>query len=692
MDPKEPTSLDDALQQASAEALHSGLEQAEDTHSMHSHEDGDSSIPSRNSGITLLNIKSHAEALMPVPTLAIATEETPRTSTWHLDNQKPPWQTRDIRAAVGTGVHEDVQLFSFAFNEIDSIRWFQNVLQFPALQVVNMSFNRITSLDGLEHMSPHVELLRCSVNKLKTLPRPAVWSKFTSLKELWLNRNKLINLVDTIESLAALPTLKRLVLVQNPCCKTSIDALYFHYIVASLPTLENLDGRKITEKDRVKGLNYISSPLGMNLVKQMREQGKENSGKHALERRPRSQPKATRPRHANAVKHSSQSTTSLVAPGKRDKHSERIMTGRREGNDSDQSVVKTPRLDTSESGCPFASTPRIIVAENGKGLDLQELDMTAADAYLVDQLTFEKDEDGDTVLNIPDSPTEETLNQTTRPSITTDEGIVPNSSRAESVGVSERQDTCGASNVKRKQSIRGFKPKEITAEESSKLSFGSIASMLPDFSTLGGTSQAKPSSRTSHAGTAHRQSLARKTNAKGGRVPRPPRRSEYRTTAYKSKAPATPPSPAAPPPPYPHELESQLPLAVQKENEPTALKTSTSHNRRIGGRSVVKAKVQTGARKKPASLKSKAAIAQAVKNPTPLPKSLNSWEGDAEKVVDFSTISKLLPDLVGKREGQIQWEREKRLKLLPKKKMTQEEKDREIFQSSYMRNKGRRKT
>ena len=106
----------------------------------------------------------------------------------------------------------------------------------------------------------------------------------------------------------------------------------------------------------------------------------------------------------------------------------------------------------------------------------------------------------------------------------------------------------------------------------------------------------------------------------------------------------------------------------------------------------MKAKVQTGARKKPASLKSKAAIAQAVKNPTPLPKSLNSWEGDAEKVVDFSTISKLLPDLVGKREGQIQSEREKRLKLLPKKKMTQEEKDREIFQSSYMRNKGRRKT
>ena len=74
-------------------------------------------------------------------------------------------------------------------------------------------------------------------------------------------------------SLSAAQSLKKLVLCKNPCCKTSIDALYFHYVVANLEHLENLDGTSnhVNEK---KGIDYISSPLGQNLVQQMAQRGR----------------------------------------------------------------------------------------------------------------------------------------------------------------------------------------------------------------------------------------------------------------------------------------------------------------------------------------------------------------------------------------------------------------------------------
>ena len=83
-------------------------------------------------------------------------------------------------------------------------------------------------------------------------------------------------------------------------------------------------------------------------------------------------------------------------------------------------------------------------------------------------------------------------------------------------------------------------------------------------------------------------------------------------------------------------------------------------------------------------------ITSAVKQPTPLPKSLMSWEdGKAENTVDFSTISSLLPDLSSKLASQ----RKDRTKRRPRKKTSgNEDGDDIVYHSEYMRNKSRKKS
>ena len=87
--------------------------------------------------------------------------------------------------------------------------------------------------------------------------------------------------------------------------------------------------------------------------------------------------------------------------------------------------------------------------------------------------------------------------------------------------------------------------------------------------------------------------------------------------------------------------------------------------------------------------KTKVSITSAVKQPTPLPKSLMSWEdGKAENTVDFSTISSLLPDLSSKLASQ----RKDRTKRRPRKKKSgSDDGDDIVYHSEYMRNKGRKK-
>ena len=88
---------------------------------------------------------------------------------------------------------------------------------------------------------------------------------------------------------------------------------------------------------------------------------------------------------------------------------------------------------------------------------------------------------------------------------------------------------------------------------------------------------------------------------------------------------------------------------------------------------------------------SRSKIAKAVKEPTPLPNSLDSWEGDANRLVDFSTISKLLPDFSATLKTQMESSQKERQKALGLSANKKERKDKVVFHSQYMKNKGRRK-
>ena len=133
--------------------------------------------------------------------------------------------------------------------------------RFSNLRILNLTFNKLVNIDAIECI-PSLKILRCTSNKLLEIPSASTFSQLTYLEEFWVNRNKLINLEDAVVSLSAAQSLKKLVLCKNPCCKTSIDALYFHYVVANLEHLDILDGTKVTMSMKKKGIDYISSPLG----------------------------------------------------------------------------------------------------------------------------------------------------------------------------------------------------------------------------------------------------------------------------------------------------------------------------------------------------------------------------------------------------------------------------------------------
>ena len=567
---------------------------------------------------------------------------------WHLDNQEPGLQTSDIIDKLNAEVRLDyVQLFSAAFNQIDSVKWL-NVRYFPMLKAINVSFNAIKSLEGIEH-APRLELLRCTSNKLKSLPGPEVWKHFSVLNEVWLNKNLLVNLFDTVESLTAVPGLTRLILTRNPCCKTSPAALYFHYVVAMLPNLQVLDGEKVTKKDRVKAVNYISSPLGQNLVKQMAARGREGKDRGPFSKRPRSQPRsARRPARKIEARSTSVSTSNLI-PSRGGMASSRGSTA--------QESMGPPRGGTN-------AAPEQLI--NGSTVRQDRGEPDGNDKGLASfTVSYEKDEDGDIVLNIPDSPPLEGLGggAPIPPAPTSPQAQVP---------------TLPVRMAGAKQTVKPLSLESISAEKGNQLSFSSIDSMLPDFSNLGGGK-----SRTS------RRALGSRTKA----AKRPPRPSKYRSSGKGNQWAKNVLD--VPPPPIgvneenvakPSNTKGKRPEPVERSKPlPAAGKPKSARKP-----NPIRKNLPSRSNSMKAKVLSRSKIDKAVKEPTPLPHSLDSWEGDASKIVDFSTISKLLPDFSATLKTQISNSKRVRKKTLGLATRKKKEKE-SIFHSEYMRNKGRRK-
>eukprot|EP00943_MAST-04B_sp_MAST-4B-sp1_P000218 g218.t1 len=555
----------------------------------------------------------------------------------HLDNDNA--NSEDISNHLGVEDHPRVQLLSMAFNVVENLDFlWEN--RFSNLNILNLSFNKLVNIDAIECI-PSLKVLRCTSNKIEKLPSVAVFSRLTNLEEFWINRNKLINLEDTILALTGAPSLKKLVLCKNPCCKTSIDALYFHYVTATLEFLDILDGKRITPAMKVKGIDYISSPLGQNLVLQMSQRGRNINEPGPYARRPRSQPKSARAK--------------LVTAPARSK-SQQVLRVKRK--------VRTNNTDTSELNNTAINTVRTRTSQNDNDDNERDIDFDNADT------TFCHADDHNDV----------------------EKYVEEQSKDGEQSGASDGENNVGNNEDN---------------DELSTLGFDSISAMLPSFSSskLGGRSGKK----------IYRISRSSKNSNNNHRPPRPSKyrnnissNSEMKFVTKNVRRKKTKRSDAISEESRYKSLGlSSASTQILRENR---LATKVDKIPSTGTKSSANISTQSltppitkdvSTRNKPSTnngrrpSKNKVSIANAVKEPTPLPKSLASWEdGKAEKVVDFSTISSLLPDFSSKLSLQIEKTRRDRSKHLPRgrRKNKDVNDDTSVFHSEYMRNKGKRKT
>ena len=520
----------------------------------------------------------------------------------HIDNRTPEADSRKICEYLGADDHPNVRLLSMAFNAVENLDFIWPE-RFSNLRILNLTFNKLVNIDAIECI-PSLKILRCTSNKLLEIPSASTFSQLAYLEEFWVNRNKLINLEDAVVSLSAAQSLKKLVLCKNPCCKTSIDALYFHYVVANLEHLEILDGTKVTMSMKKKGIDYISSPLGQNLVQQMAQRGRASGSDRPYGRRPRSQPKSAR---RKIVRNLAQSKSCSVF----------------------KKEVKEISKDTT------GQTPDSKVLNTN--LDFVETDDTH------DHGTS-------------DSGTQESV--TSQLSVDADEKCNVTSSEK-----SDKEEETG-------------NHKDIADE----IGFESISSMLPSFSS----------------------SKLAASNTRKTRAARPSKfRKPVRNTTKANKAKGRYSSSSIEEKRYKSLGLSSASTQILRENRSAnnsrsnrKVQSSISATPKEKGSS--QAVGNSNARKYPnrskrisSAGKTKVSITSAVKQPTPLPKSLMSWEdGKAENTVDFSTISSLLPDLSSKLASQ----RKDRTKRRPRKKKSgSDDGDDIVYHSEYMRNKGRKK-
>ena len=548
----------------------------------------------------------------------------------HLDNDNS--NSNAISDYLGVEDHPKIQLLSMAFNVIENLNFLWED-RFVNLNILNLSFNKLTNIDAIEYI-PNLKILRCTSNKITELPSVSTFACLTMLEEFWINRNKLINLQDTILALTAATSLKKLVLCKNPCCKTSIDALYFHFVVANLDSLDILDGKRITPTMKVKGIDYISSPLGQNLVLQMSQRGKISDAPGPYARRPRSQPKSARAKMVT------------VPPRSR---SHQVLAPKRKVRSNSNTTFQS-NITNSRPTSPNNDDHHNNITEGNDD-----------NRNVVDQEEVVEQQQQEQKYNNEDS------NEEKPPEL-------------EQSVLSEPVDN-------------DQEEEEEEDRDISTLGFDSISSMLPSFSSSklsGNTKYKKRPPRPSK----YRNTSKMKQPVITNRRVKTKRRSL--ATSEESRYKSLGLSSASTQILRESRLASNNAKKTQRAPSPISTKKPKNVNLPIKAptnAATLKTNGSSRASKKGVRIRKKS-LTTAVKEPTPLPESLASWEdGKAEKVVDFSTISSLLPDFSSKLSKQMEDTRKQRTKNLPRGRRKKKEEDTDsVFQSEYMRNKGRRKT
>ncbi|KAJ6637864.1 Leucine-rich melanocyte differentiation-associated protein, partial [Pseudolycoriella hygida] len=118
---------------------------------------------------------------------------------------------------------------------------------------MDLSFNQLTSLDGLEFFSRLDELILDNNQLGDNIRIP----KTRSITTLSLNNNKITNLNILLIKLSTfLPNLEYLSLLENPVCPNELltskaeHENYRYFVISALPNLKFLDSSKVSDFER----------------------------------------------------------------------------------------------------------------------------------------------------------------------------------------------------------------------------------------------------------------------------------------------------------------------------------------------------------------------------------------------------------------------------------------------------------
>jgi len=119
---------------------------------------------------------------------------------------------------------------------------------------LDLSDNEITKLEGFPLLNRLKTLLLSNNRIIRVVPN--LGEQLPNLETVVLSNNKIQNLSD-LDTLAELPSLRRLSLLDNLVTK---KPHYRLYVIHKLPKLKLLDFRKIKEKERLASTKLFGAP------------------------------------------------------------------------------------------------------------------------------------------------------------------------------------------------------------------------------------------------------------------------------------------------------------------------------------------------------------------------------------------------------------------------------------------------
>ena len=125
-----------------------------------------------------------------------------------------------------------------------------------SLRSITYSRNRLTSLGNLGHL-PTLRVLKLSFNSLTSISLLKLVQLVPNVEQLWLDHNKLCNLVTCTHTLSQFRQLKHLVLFPNGGFTEEELELGWKFCASALPRLHSLDGLRLAAFNRRRSQGEI---------------------------------------------------------------------------------------------------------------------------------------------------------------------------------------------------------------------------------------------------------------------------------------------------------------------------------------------------------------------------------------------------------------------------------------------------